>query len=218
MLLMNKIYDVLTLNDDPPSLYRLMQSKVNYNNPNPVPIEELPEAFRPYLFDFDYPLDNGYKDDFETTFLEHYMFRSIGFETFTSFKIHLKVKLKSIMPKYNKMLEGFYNLDFTGMDEKHIKETHETGVSSGNTTNDNRFSNLPQNEISDVKDGSYMTDYTYNEGTSETEANRNANENLTINKLDTVDEYKKFMNAVNNVYEDIFKECDCLFFGVVEEV
>lgn len=217
MLLMNKIYNILTIDDEPPTLYSLMQSKVNYKNPNPVSIENLPNAFRPYLFDFDYPINNGFKEDFENTFLEHYMFRSIGFETYTSFKIHLKVKLKSIMPKYNKMLEGFYKLDFTGIDEKHIKETVEIGASQGTTTNDNRFSNLPQNEIEDVQNGSYMTDYTYNEGSSNMNANRNANENLTINKLDTIDEYKKFMDSANNIYELIFKECDCLFFGVIEE-
>ena len=215
MLLMNSIYNILNLNDDPPTMYELMNSKINYNNPNPVDVDKLPEAFRPYLFDFEYPLDNLFKENFEIMFLKHYMFRRIGFETYTSFKLHLEVKLFEIMPKYNKMLEGFYKLDFLGNQETHTKVTEEVGTSSANNTNDNRFSNLPQNEIDDVQNGSYLTDYTYNQGTANTEANRNESETININKVDTIDEYKKFIENANNIYEDIFKECDSLFFGLV---
>lgn len=219
--------NALSISDEPPMLVDLMESKINYNNPNPVEVDKLPEAFKGYLFDFDYPLDNKYKNDFEITFLEHYMFRRIGYETYTSFKLHLKVKLKDIMPKYNKMFEGFSKLDFLGMKETHIrnetnarKET-ESGSSSGSTTNDNRYSQLPQNEIEDVQDGSYLTDYTYNTGTSSNTANRETNEGITTNegieitRADELEEYKKFLDFVNNIYSDIFRECDSLFFSVV---
>ena len=205
----------LSISDEPPMLVDLMESKINYNNPNPVEVDELPVYFRTYLFDFDYPIDYRYKEDFETTFLEHYMFRRIGYETYTSFKIHLKVKLKEIMPKYNKMLEGFSTLDFTGMKEIHSRNEKENGTSSGETTNDNRYSQLPQNEIQDVKDGTYLTDYTYNSGTSKGTANRETNEDINITRVDDLEEYKKFLDFANNVYSDIFKECDALFFSVV---
>lgn len=213
--IVNNMFDILDISDEPPMLSDLMDSKVNYNNPDPVDVDDLPEAFRSYLFDFDYPLDNKYKQDFEITFLEHYMFRRIGFETFTSFKIHLKVKLKSIMPKYNKMFEGFSKLNFLGLKETHSRSESENGVSTGNTTNDNRYSQLPQNEIQDVKDGAYLTDYTYNTGTSEGTAERNVNENINITRADELEEYKKFLDFTNNIYDDIFKECDSLFFSVV---
>ena len=207
--------NALSISDEPPMLVDLMESKINYNNPNPVEVDKLPEAFKGYLFDFDYPLDNKYKNDFEITFLEHYMFRRIGYETYTSFKLHLKVKLKDIMPKYNKMFEGFSKLDFLGMKEIHTRKETEEGISSGTTTNDNRYSQLPQNEIEDVKDGSYLTDYTYNTGTSNNEANRETNEGIEITRADELEEYKKFLDFVNNIYSDIFKECDSLFFSVV---
>lgn len=207
--------NALSISDEPPMLSDLMESKINYNNPNPVDVDKLPEEFRSYLFDFDYPLDYKYRESFEITFLEHYMFRRIGFETYTSFKIHLKVKLKSIMPKYNKMLEGFSKLDFLGMKETHSRLEREEGTSQGTTTNDNRFSSLPQNEIQDVKDGAYMTDYTYNSGTSTGQANRRTNEDIEITRADELEEYKKFIDFTNNIYDDIFKECDSLFFSVV---
>lgn len=208
-------YNALSISDEPPMLVDLMDSKINYNNPNPIDVDKLPIAFRTYLFDFEYPLDDIFKEDFETTFLEHYMFRRIGYETYTSFKIHLKVKLKEIMPKYNKMLEEFPKLDFLGTKESHIRSENEHGSSSGTNINDNRYSQLPQNEIEDVQNGSYMTDYTYNTGTTTGLADRNTDENITITRADELEEYKKFLDFSNNIYSDIFKECDALFFSVV---
>lgn len=214
-LYMNDAYDALTTFDVPPTLYSLMESKINYENESPAKIENLPETFRTYLFDFDYPLNTQYRYNFEIIFLNHYMFRRIGFETYLSFKLHLKTKLFEIMPKYNKMLEGFSKLDFDGDVETEVRNENETGASTSHTTNDNRFSSLPQNEITDVQDGSFLTDYTYNTGNGNNTANRNTNENITRKKVDTLDEYEKFMKHANNIYSDIFKECDCLFFGVV---
>lgn len=211
----NDLLKALSIDDEPPYLSALMESKVNYNNPNPVDVDKLPEAFRSYLFDFDYPLDNKYKYDFEITFLQHYMFRRIGFETYTSFKLHLIVKLKEIMPKYNKMFEGFSKLDFLGMKEIHQRQENESGSSTGTSTNDNRFSQLPQNEIQDVQDGAYLTDYTYNTGNTTGTAERETNENIDITRVDEIEEYKKFLDFANNIYSDIFKECDSLFFSVV---
>lgn len=211
----NDLLTALSIDDEPPYLSALMESKVNYNNPNPVDVDKLPEAFRSYLFDFDYPLDNKYKYDFEITFLQHYMFRRIGFETYTSFKLHLIVKLKEIMPKYNKMFEGFSKLDFLGTKEIHKRHEEEDGSSTGTSTNDNRFSQLPQNEIQDVQDGAYLTDYTYNTGNTTGTAERETNENIDITRVDEIEEYKKFLDFANNIYSDIFKECDSLFFSVV---
>lgn len=214
-LVNRELLTALSINDEPPVLYDLIESKINYNNPNPVSFDDLPKEFRKYLFDFDYPLDNKYKEDFEISFLENFMNRRIGYETYTAFKLKLKVKLKAIMPKYNKMLEGFSQLDFLGSKEIHTRNEKENGTNEGVNTTDNRFSSLPQNEIEDVKDGTYMTDYTYNESKLNNSANRETDENITITKVDSIDEYKKFIANANNIYNDIFKELECLFFQVV---
>lgn len=240
----NKYVDILKgINDEPPTLLALMNSKINYNNPTPVSIENLPSAFKSFLFDFDYPLDNQYKSDFEETFLTHYMFRRIGFETYLSFKLHLKVKLKEIMPKYNKMLAGFSSLDFLGDRETHTRtitgQKAETSSSSltdsasvsgtSNTINDNRFSDLPQSSIANVQDGSYLTDYTYNtvggmttstssntsSGSTTNNTSDSKTDTLTIAKADSIKEYELYLKTVNNIYEMIFSECDSLFFGLI---
>lgn len=216
---MSDTYDALTQCDMPPTLYSLMESKVNYNNPTPVKIEDLPQNFRSYLFDFDYPLDNNYKENFENMFLTHYMFRRIGFETYLAFKLHLKVKLNDIMPKYNKMLEGFSILNFNGYVETHQRVTQDTsnGQTVTNNTLDSRNSNTPQNQLSEVRSGEYVDNYMYNQNdtTTNANANTNTNENITIKRSDEIDEYKKFIDYVNNIYSDIFKECDSLFYGLV---
>jgi len=222
---MSNFFDALLLNDEPPTLYSLMESYINYGKEESekVKIIDLPSAFKGYLFDFNYPLDDSLKPSFEENFLNHYMMRRIGFETYLSFKIHLKDKLNIIMPKYNKMLLEYANIDFKGIKEIHSKSyrksiDEETSGTSNNTT-DNRFSSLPQDEIGDVKNGSYMTDYTYNTSSGKLGGTLSNDENYTetleIDKGDPTDEYIKLQDKISNIYDLIYRELNCLFFQVV---
>lgn len=220
---MSNFFDALTLNDEPPTLYSLMESYVNYNSEVKTKIIDLPGAFKDYLFDFDYPLDDSLKPSFEESFLNHYMMRRIGFETYLSFKIHLKDKLNIIMPKYNKMLLEYNNIDFKGIKEIHTRTyrksiDEETSGTSSNT-NDNRFSSLPQNEIQDVQSGTYLTDYTYNQSSGRLGGTLSNDENYTetleIDKGDPTDEYMKLQDKISNIYDLIYRELNCLFFQVV---
>lgn len=222
---MSNFFDALTLNDEPPTLYSLMESYINYGKEESekVKIIDLPSAFKDYLFDFNYPLDDSLKPSFEENFLNHYMMRRIGFETYLSFKIHLKDKLNIIMPKYNKMLLEYANIDFKGIKEIHSKSyrksiDEETSGTSSNT-NDNRFSSLPQNEIQDVQSGTYLTDYTYNQSSGRLGGTLSNDENYTetleIDKGDPTDEYIKLQDKISNIYDLIYRELNCLFFQVV---
>lgn len=226
------IYKALSMNDDPPTLYSLMESKINFDSETKTKIEDLPSAFRSTLFDFEYPLDNQYREHFEETFLTHYMFRRIGFDTFLSFKLHLKVKLNSIMEKYNKMLEGFDSLDFLGTTETHVRDyTLDRDTTNNNTITSgaagsletiNKFSDTPQDDLTNVNNDTYLTSYEKNNQSSSSNSNSvnsgttsedsSIDETITIHRGDSIDEYKKFLNIANNVYEQIFKECDSLFY------
>lgn len=222
---MSNFFDALTLNDEPPTLYSLMESYINYGKEESekVKIIDLPSAFKDYLFDFNYPLDDSLKPSFEENFLNHYMMRRIGFETYLSFKIHLKDKLNIIMPKYNKMLLEYANIDFKGIKEIHSKSyrksiDEETSGTSNNTV-DNRFSSLPQDEIEDIKNGTYLTDYTYNQSSGRLGGTLSNDENYTetleIDKGDPTDEYIKLQDKISNIYDLIYRELNCLFFQVV---
>lgn len=229
------------LYDDPPTLYSIMESIVNFDNPNPVKIKDLPELSRSTIFDFNYPSsgENFNKAEFENIFLTHYMFRRINYDTVTSFKLHLMVKLNDIMPKYLKMFEGISKIKFDGTKETHertmidSKESTSSGVSNGSTTtndttsSDNRFSNTPQNRIQDVKSGEYLTEYTLTQNDSEANTNStnetstesndlsNIKEDIIITRGDPIEEYSKFLETSNNIYSLIFKECDSLFYGIM---
>ena len=224
-ILNKETYKALTMNDEPPTLYSLMNSYVNFNKEESelVKIIDLPNAFKDYLFDFSYPLDDEFKASFEENFLSHYMFRRIGYDTYMSFKIHLKNKLNEIMSKYNAMFDEFSNLDFLGVNETHTRtisgsSSSQSSGTSG-TTSDNRYSDTPENQLTDVQNGTYLTDYTYNSQTGSSSASASgtssSTETITIHRGDSTDEYLKYQEKILNIYTMIYKECDSLFYGII---
>ena len=220
-----ELYHALAQNDQPPTLYSLMNSYVNFNKSDDekVKIIDLPNAFKDYLFDFDYPLDDELKPQFEENFLTHYMMRRIGFDTYMSFKIHLKDKLNSIMTKFNLMLKEVGNLDFDGIKETHTRNIQGTSSSqssgSSSSSSDNRYSDTPQNALTDVQNGTYLTDYTFNQQTGSSSASAsgtsNSQESITIKRGDSTDEYIKMQNEMMDIYSLIYKELDSLFYGII---
>lgn len=242
----------LSMCDLPPTLYSIMESMVNYDNPDPVKIKDLSTYAKSKIFDFYYPVSELFpKDRFEDLFLKHYMFRRINYDTVTSFKLHLEVKLNDIMPKYYKMLEGFNGINFDGDVETHTRTQTDSKTSTSNSINnstsnstinntssdttetENKFSDMPQDLIDDIKDDKYVTEYTQNKGTStgssnsnstndttnnttnNTTDNGNLSETITIKRADSIDEYQKYLQVMNNIYSMIFKECDSLFYGLI---
>lgn len=239
MLLWNNFYKATTIHDEPPTLYSIMESMVNFENDNPIKIKDLAINCRERIFDFDYPVSENFnKAKFEELFLKHYMFRRINYDTMTSFKLHLEVKLNDIMPKYNKMIDGFVLLNFNGDVEEHTRtqlssnSSNSTGSSTGETSSsgssslDSRNSDTPQNRISDIKNGEYVTDYTYNQNeTSDSSSSEssmsssssdqgNIEETIIIKRADNIDEYLKYLEITQSIYSMIFKECDSLFYGI----
>lgn len=234
----------------PPTIYTILESivnpDVNLNNPAPeVKIKDLAEEGRKKIFDFDYPLSNNVpRKTFETMILNHFLQRRIGFETVTAFKIQLNVKLNTIMPLYNKMFNALENWDIfldgettvrTGTDNRtteNINNTSNTLINKSNTTNtdvaDLRNSELPQNQLENLRDGSYVTNYNYNTNTSsandssESAGNSNAINNVTDkteyvetikrSPADKITILKEMQENINNIYTLIFKDLDCLFY------
>lgn len=234
--------------DIPPTIYAILNSYVNFDNPDKVKITNLASAGREVFFDFNYPLTNNIsKEDFEVMILNHFLMRRIGYETVTAFKIALNVKLNEIMPKYNILFDSIdgWNLFEDGETITRTENTNNTTDTTGNVNisstsyvngtggniSDRRFSNTPQNELSNVRDGKYVTEYNYDTDTSNTTSNSSNNSNTSSNgrdlttgqktftehrnRDDHVNEYVKFSNEVNNVYTLIFKDLDPLFYGLV---
>jgi len=85
-----------------------------------------------------YPLfDDLYRDTLETKIIEHFYFQEIGYETIGQFKMRLGVKMREIMPLYNKIYATEL-LDVRILDNYDIEENYtRDNTNSGSSKNDN---------------------------------------------------------------------------------
>lgn len=218
--------------DEPPTIYSLLNSYVNFANDTPAKIKNLANAGRAMFFDFDYPLATGMtKTEFECMILNHFMMRRIGYETVTAFKMALNVKLNEIMPMYNKLFESIngWNIFADGevtnrtlIDSRTVNNTG-TNNTTTSTTSDRRFSNTPQNALVDVQNGQYVTEYNYDHDTG-TATNTNTNssveggnqtEGISRTPADKMHLYTEFLRNRQNIYTMIFKDLDSLFYQII---
>ena len=237
-----------TNNMKPPTVYAILNSICNFDAETQTKIVDLAKVGRTKIFNFDYPLSEKVdKEKFECMILNHFLQRRINFQTITGFQIQLNVKLNEIMPLYNKM---FDSLDGWNIFEDGEKTTHDsrddrtTNVentannslsSNSNTTSENisdlRYSKMPQNELQNIKDGKYITEYNYNQdnatntdeststgsssGTSNTKDNNILHEEWNRSPADKMAIYKEFQENLKSIYGMIFKDLECLFYGLV---
>lgn len=229
-----------TNNYNPPTIYSILESIVNYGKDDKTKIKDLAKVGRSEIFDFDYPLTNNIKkEDFESMILNKFLMRRIGFETLTAFKIQLNVKLNEIMPMYNKMFDAIENWDIlndgeitekTGTDNRTIDTSNSLENNSETNTkeiSDRRNSELPQSRLDDLKNGSYVTNYNYDTNNSESKDSSKSNgfsnskdnniynETIKRSPADKISIYKEFQENLKSVYTLIFKDLDCLFFQLL---
>lgn len=228
------------MNERPPTLYSLLQSIVNYGKNEQTKIKDLAKVGRTTIFDFDYPLsDKITKEDFECMILNHFIMRRIGFDTLTAFKIQLNVKLNEIMPMYNKLIDLLYEdnafgeiIKKTGKDNRTVQnattnEMENTSNTEHENISDRRGSDTPQNQLENIRNGSYITEYHYdtdnskNKDTSKSNGKSNSNtkdNNVyeeTTSRINLFEVYAKLNEEIKNIYTMIFKDLECLFYQLV---
>lgn len=234
----------------PPTLYSVLNSIVNGDKDEDdyTKIKDLAKEGRSTIFNFDYPLTNNItKEKFETMILNHFLQRRIGFETVTAFRIQLDVKLNEIMPIYNKMFDALENWDIfndgektvrTGTDNRTQNSTNNTNnnltnhsTTSTNDISDRRNSELPQNQLEDLRNGSYVTNYNYDTTSNNGEDNSTSqgssistnnstdnniyNETITRTPADKIAILKEMQENIKSIYTMIFKDLECLFYQLV---
>lgn len=226
--------------DLPPTLYAMLNSIVNFGADEQTKIEDLASVGRTTIFNFDYPLSTKVnKADFEEMILNHFLMRRLGYETYTAWHIALKVKMKEIMPMFNKLFDALDSWDLF-KDGEVISRTTDTttkdntsafnkvtSMSDASNTSDRRFSGTPQNELSDVQNGKYVTEYNYDTDTSNSNITTNGTndstsdgkraevETITRSPYDKMTLYREYLASLNSIYTMIFKELDCLFYQLV---
>ena len=203
----------------PPTIYSILKSFVYYDDEQPK-INELAENGRDKIFDFDYPLTtNIEKADFEVMILNHFLMRRIGYDTLNAFKIALNVKLNEIMPMYNKMFDMLDGWDLFN-DGERVTETGSNtlnNITSSNNTSDRRYSDTPQNQLANVQNGIYITDYNYDTDTGSVTSASNGSDSRTITRTpsDKIKIYKEFIENKKSIYTMLFEELETLFYGLV---
>ena len=219
-------------NPKPPTIYQILEAIVNYGKEERTGTRNLAREGRNTIFDFDYPLTEKIsKEEFETMILNKFMMRRIGFETITAFKIQLCVKLNEIMPMYNKMFDFLDGWDIFKDGEVTTRNKDYNGSSNinsnvnvnSNNTSDRRNSELPQDELDNIKDGKYMTNYNLDTDDSSSNSNsassssdrNNEHEVISRTPSDKMTLYKELMNNKKNIYSMIFQDLDSLFYQIV---
>lgn len=224
--------DILIENHVPPTLFSICES-ICYTNNTPCRITRLAENTRATIFDFDYPLSQKVnKEQFEINIINHFLMRRIGTETFTAFQLELSNKLNEIMPYYNKLFDSFENWDIFN-DGEIVERTNDSTTESkidnySNTTSENtsdrRYSDMPDNQIYDVRNGNYLTDYNYdkNQAGSDNVSVGNSNarssdkEKITRTPADKMNIYKEFFNNNKSIFTKLYKELEVCFYGLYE--
>ena len=206
--------------DMPPTLYRLLNSIVNYDAEEQTKIKDLAREGREEIFDFDYPLSTHVdKEDFEVMILNHFLMRRIGYDTMTAFKIALNVKMNEVMPIYNKMFDALDGWDIFN-DGERVVETGENSLTNETTTentSDRRYSDTPQQQLQNVKDGKYITDYNFDtdNGSVSSESNGSDSRTITRTPSDKIKVYKEFIENKKSIMTMIFEDVDSVCYGLV---
>lgn len=226
---MNQLTANFVMNPQPLTLYSILNSYANYGKEDKTKIRNLAKVTHDKIFDFDYVLsDKVNKDQFEIDILNHFIERRIGFDTVTSFQIHLENKLHEILPYYNILFDSLsdYNLFNNGevitRNKQHERTLDSESSTTGNNTNDMRYSKYPQNQLTDIKDGNYVTDQNYN--TSELDNNtdintnesNNENEVITKSPTDKMKLYESYLKTRNSIMTRIYKDLDTLFYQLAD--
>lgn len=176
------------------------------------------------IFDFSYPIfREEYRKTFEQNFIDYFLTDEIGLETVSLFKHRLKIKLKLIMPYYNKLFET-QEMEQRILDNYDVKEVYNRQVVSDTTntimtTNKNLYKDAPKTKI-DIDKFDVVTNLTKDEGNSSANGFSTNSEKWertmqgNIGVQTDADAIVKYWTSLRKVEEEIFNELECLFMGV----
>lgn len=176
------------------------------------------------IFDFSYPIfREDYRKVFEQNFIDYFLTDEIGVETVSLFKHRLKVKLKLIMPYYNKIFKT-QEMEQRILDNYDVKEVYNKQVVADTTntvmtTNKNLYKDAPKTKI-DIDKFDVVTNLTKDEGNSSANGFSSNTEKWertmqgNIGVQTDADAIVKYWTSLRKVEEEIFNELECLFMGV----
>lgn len=191
------------------------------------------------LFDSDIQCYNAnYTSTLLKKIINHFYFREVSAETMGQFRFYLNQKMREIMPRYNELykLQSEINNEFIDVTESEtVTGNSETSSNSENVsrgTQENtlkdvsKFSDTPQNLLSNVENGRYLTtvniDDTTNSNTNEStdtstgtaSATNTSTRNKNVRTTNQIEIYNKYQKMYNNIDLDIINDLEELFLQV----
>ena len=178
------------------------------------------------IFDFDYPIfREEYRKTFEENFIDYFYTDVIAQETVALFKHRLKIKLKLIMPYYNKLFLT-QEMEQRILDNYDVTEVYNRSVVSDttnniSTTNKNLYKDAPKTKI-DVNNFDVVTNLSKDEGNTSANGFSSNTEKWerrmygNIGVQTDADAIIKYWQSLRKVEQELLEELECLFMGVYD--
>ena len=178
------------------------------------------------IFDFDYPIfREEYRKTFEENFIDYFYTDVIAQETVALFKHRLKIKLKLIIPYYNKLFLT-QELEQRILDNYDVTEVYNRSVVSDttnniSTTSKNLYKDAPKTKI-DVNNFDVVTNLSKDEGNTSANGFSSNSEKWerrmtgNIGVQTDADAIIKYWQSLRKVEQELMEELECLFMGVYD--
>lgn len=130
-------------------MYDILQT-AQLNNDN---CKDLFSSYDSALFGLnDYPIyDESKRKELNDVIISHFLMYEIGFETEYLFRVAMRTKMMSIMPKYNAMLSVIESMnEKQDVASNMSTETYHTEDRTSDNTSKNRFSDTPQQSLDNI--------------------------------------------------------------------
>lgn len=140
--------------------------------------------------------------------IRYYYFREIGFETWALFKHHAKIEMELLMEEYLPLIysrcieyDPLVNVDYTETYTASAKGNNAsngkaTSNSSSSGSGNNKFSDTPNVGLSNVEEGKYLTNASFNQTTTHGEGESSTNTNSSTTRDE---EYSKRIRGNSGV-------------------
>lgn len=181
---------------------------------------------------------------FQQRFIMRYWTREICCYSFGEWKLYLQQALDKDYAKWNALLETleqkydvFSNVDITKtgntqktVDSSSTNESTQTAASKSTGTSENKYSDTPSGELSEVRNNKYLTSFTAvnDSNTGDTNAaSHGINDYKEDNKVDYIEQTKgktndktntevmvEYRNSLFDIEEQLISTLEHLFFGL----
>lgn len=150
------------------------EEELNHNDDliKPQTFDERVEGLREMIFNFEYPIDTKYRDTFERGFVSFFMFKEIGFETFTRWHFELQAHLNVHGTRYNNLYQSELNDIEKAMATVDMESTGDSTntqdlTSQSTSDSDSDSESFTDNRVSDTPQGRREVDGNYISGLSD---------------------------------------------------